>query len=103
MKLIYTDANRMLVEHARNIVENAGIGVLVRNEWTAGAAGELAPTDAWLELWVMDEADAPRAGAAIEAAQAADEGPERNCPGCGEASPASFAVCWNCEAELSAD
>ena len=103
MKLIYTDQNRMLVEHMRNVVENADIDVLVKNEWTAGAAGELAPSGAWLELWVLAESDEPRARALIEAVQVADDGPNRRCPDCREECPASFALCWNCEAVLTAD
>ena len=100
MRLVYTDQNRLLVEHARNVVENAGIEVTLRNEWVGGASGEVAPTAAWLEVWVVEDADEQPALAAIEAAQRTTDGPDRVCANCGEASPAGFAQCWNCEANF---
>lgn len=102
MKLVYTDQNRLLVEHARNVVENAGIEITLRNEWAGGASGEIAPTTAWLELWVVEDGDEARALAAIESAQREAEGPDRVCGNCGESSPAGFVSCWNCEAPLTA-
>ena len=82
MRLVYTDQNRLLVEHARNVVENAGIEVTLRHEW------------------VVEDADEHPALAAIEAAQRTTDGPDRVCANCGEASPAGFAQCWNCEASF---
>ena len=52
MRLLYTNENRLIVSNAKNIVEDAGIDVVLRNEFAVGGMGELAVFDTWLELWV---------------------------------------------------
>ena len=101
VKLIYTDQNRILVEHARNLLEGEGIAVGYRNEYVAGAAGEMAPTAAWLELWVLDDEDIDRARIILGHADEDASGPDRTCQACGETSPPAFGVCWNCGATIT--
>lgn len=101
MKLIYTQQNRFLVNNARNIVENAGIETVLKNEYASGAAGDLAPFDTWLELWVVNDADYAEAMKLIEAISAKETGAEWQCAYCGERNDASFDICWKCQNERS--
>lgn len=48
MKLIYTNENRFLVSNMKNIVENAGIEVTLKNEFAFGGVGDLSPFECWL-------------------------------------------------------
>lgn len=52
MKQIYTNENRLLAMNSKNTLENAGIGVVIKNEHTAGSS--VPGHQIWLELWVND-------------------------------------------------
>lgn len=97
MKLIYTRENRYLVLNAQNLLQQAGIQVVLKNEFAAGAAGELAPMDTWLELWLVNEQDEQQALAVLKPLDQAD-GSDWSCPGCGESNGAAFDFCWQCGA-----
>ena len=99
MRLLYTNENRFLVSNAKNIVENAGITVTLKNEYAGGAVGEISPFDAWLELWVVDDADYERAKQVIEASLIDDDALDWVCDRCGEHNAAAFEWCWNCHHE----
>ncbi len=95
--LIYTNSNRLLVENAKNMLENAGIELLVKNEYLAGAAGDLAPGDTWLELWLADLNDIPKARKILEVLESEVEGHDWNCANCNEVNYPNFNLCWNCQ------
>lgn len=101
MQLIYTNENSFLVSHMKNIVENKGINVFLKNEFAAGGSGELAPLDTWVELWVVDDADYDRAMAVIENARNSDVGQDWVCCSCGEENAGSFDYCWHCQKSRS--
>lgn len=96
MKLLYTHPNRILVENARNLVERAGMGTRLENEFAGGGIGELAPISAWLELWVS-EADYPAAKQLL--ADAFSDQADWRCPRCGEDNSGNFEFCWRCETD----
>ena len=97
MKLIFTDSNRFLVSNAKNIVENAGISVSLKNEYAAGGAGELSAIDSWLELWVVNDEDSEKAIQLLESIQDDDPSKEWVCTSCNEKNAGSFEICWNCQ------
>jgi hypothetical protein len=97
VKLLYTHPNRILVDNARNIVENAGIPTELRNEFAGGGVGELAPIGTWLELWVRTR-DLERARAVLDAVFASEAEDDWVCPACGELNSGSFEFCWHCHA-----
>lgn len=99
MKLLYTHPNRILVENARNLLENAGIATRLENEFAGGAIGELAPINAWVELWIVRERDEQRAKEILAKLSRETEGPGWTCPQCGENNDASFELCWRCQTE----
>jgi len=97
LKLIYTNENRYLVHNIQNIVENASINIMLKNEFAAGAAGDLVPHETWLELWVMDDADYDRAIDAIDSSYSNEKDSKWVCDNCMEVNDASFDFCWNCQ------
>jgi len=98
MKLIFTHENRLLVGNAKNQLEAAGFNCFIKNEFSAGAAGDLSPIDTWAELWVVDDADYAAAAAQLEQAQT-QQVEEWRCPNCGEANDGAFEICWQCSIE----
>lgn len=99
MKMVYTAENRFLVNNAKNIVEGTGIEVMLKNEFAQGSAGDLAPFDTWLELWVVNDADFDVAQAMLDDAFKNAHTTPWFCPKCKEENDASFELCWNCQAE----
>lgn len=98
MRRVYGSFDLVAVHHARNVLASEGIDAVVRNEILSSAAGELPPADCQIELWVLSDADAPRAEALLRFERDAPEGsvaPWR-CDGCGEESEAQFTQCWQC-------
>jgi len=99
MKLIYTHENSFLVSNIKNIVENEGLAVVLKNEFAGGGAGDLAPLDTWVELWVVNDADYDRAMMMINNFQSSGGKADWLCPSCGEDNSGSFEFCWNCQSD----
>jgi hypothetical protein len=97
MLLVYSAPNLLMVGHIRNLLEVEGIPSLIKNEFLSGAAGELPPTEAWPELWVIEPCDHERAREIV--AHALREPSTREpwvCPDCGERIEGQFTDCWKC-------
>ena len=95
MKRVFSSFNQTDVYHARNLLENAGIEVMVKNAILSSAMGELPPAECQAELWVLDDADAERAQKVLTREAAA--GPDWTCA-CGETLGPQFTQCWRCGA-----
>ncbi len=98
MQLVYTHPNAVLVTQARAFLELSGIKCTLRNEYAAGAIGELAPIDAWPELWVIDDGEFEQATRLLAQSRASLDEPDWRCRQCGSTSPATFDFCWQCAA-----
>ncbi|WP_237067680.1 putative signal transducing protein [Microbulbifer guangxiensis] len=92
--LIFTHENRLLVELARSKLEVAGIAVFLKNEYAQGATGELAPHQAWPELWLERDRDYERA---MQLLRDAEGQADWICRHCGESNGAAFDYCWQCD------
>jgi hypothetical protein len=99
MKLIYTSENRLLVSNAKNILENAGISAILKNEFASGGLGDLAALDTWLEVWVANDEDYDQAVETLKSTLSTKNATEWVCTNCREVNAASFDFCWNCEKE----
>ena len=99
MNLIYTHPSNILVAQARNSLELAGIQCVLRNEFAAGAMGELAPISVWPELWLLRDRDFERASLVLSQDRAEIEEADWHCGSCGRHSPATFEFCWHCAGE----
>lgn len=99
MKMVYTHENRFFVHNAQNIVNAFDIKTLLKNEYAAGATGDLAPLDAWLELWVLEDQHLALAKKLI---QDAFDNPNKTpwtCPKCSESNEPNFDLCWHCQTD----
>lgn len=96
MKLIFTHPNPIIVGNIKNILENTGVKTELRNQFASGGVGELAPTEAWQELWLVNDKNEVKAVAIIEQAEKESK-EEWHCENCGEVNAGSFEVCWQCE------
>jgi hypothetical protein len=97
VKLLYTRENRYLVHNIQNIIENNSIDTTLKNEYAAGAVGDLVPHESWLELWVVNDSDFDKAMQLINDITAHDAKPDWICINCKETNTASFEFCWNCQ------
>lgn len=100
MKLLYTNENRYLVNNIQNIVDNAGISTMLKNEFAAGAAGDLVPHETWLELWVIEDQDYDKAVLLLNNTFSKPSDATWQCKQCNETNNTSFEFCWNCQNEM---
>ncbi len=85
------------VAHARNVLLMAGIQSEMRNQYLAGALGDLPMLETWPQLYV-DDGDEQIALRALARAAAAPTGACWTCPQCGESLEPQFTACWRCGA-----
>lgn len=95
MKRVYRAASLIQVAHARNVLLTAGIMSELRNQYLAGALGDLPMLETWPQLYVED-ADEQVALRALARASAAPTGASWTCELCGEVLEAQFTNCWRC-------
>lgn len=85
------------VDTLKMFLEEKNIPCLIRNEYLSMAAGEL-PMQEFPELWVMNDADYPRAYELVKAWRSSPVetlGPWL-CSDCGETIEGQFTSCWKC-------
>ena len=99
MKRVFRAASLIQVAHARNLLTAAGIESEVRNQFLAGAMGELPMLETWPQLYV-DDADEYRAIRVLGEAAAPKGGAPWTCTACGERLEPQFTSCWRCGAEI---
>lgn len=99
MKRVYRAATLLQVAHARNVLITAGIRCELRNQYLAGALGDLPMMETWPQLYVED-GDERFALSVLARAATAPVGSSSICAECGEESETQFTHCWRCGAEL---
>jgi hypothetical protein len=98
MKRVYT-ANTMSSDQeiVKDLLEEANIPCMVRNENLSTALGELPFTECSPEIWIQNDDDYLRATEIVEGwrnAEFEDHGPWL-CR-CGETIEGQFSSCWKC-------
>ncbi|MBF2759150.1 MAG: DUF2007 domain-containing protein [Ectothiorhodospiraceae bacterium AqS1] len=102
MHKVYASDNLAMLGYVRSMLEAHAIGFIVRNDFLAGAAGELPVNETWPEIWVVDDRDVERALALIETIVASPPAaPDWQCPKCGRGIEGQFTDCWHCAAPES--
>jgi len=94
---VYRAATLLQVAHARNVLLTAGIQCELRNQYLAGALGDLPMMETWPQLYV-DDGDESYALSALARAAAAPAGSSWTCSGCAEELEPQFTQCWRCGA-----
>ena len=97
MKRVYRAPSLLQVAHARNVHITAGNRCELRNQYLAGALGDLPMMETWPQLFVEDGDERYALGALAGAATAA-VGLPWTCRECSEASEPQFTECWRCGA-----
>ena len=104
LKLIFSHENCILANNAKNILESAGISVVLKNEFSSGAAGDLSPFDTWVEVWIINdnqEAKAKELLIALTSQSSVVTKSDWRCESCGETNDPSFDFCWQCQCAQS--
>jgi transglutaminase-like putative cysteine protease len=96
MKRIYSAATLADAHLVVGLLAQHGIAARVFNENAQGGLGEIPFTHAWPEVWVDDGRDAQRAREVIGTLEQSGTDKQIACKQCGELSPETFEVCWNC-------
>jgi Putative prokaryotic signal transducing protein len=95
LKRVFRAASLIQVAHARNLLLTAGIQSELRNQYLAGALGDLPMLETWPQLYVDDDDEQP-ALRALARIDSAPTGAPWICPGCGESLEPQFTSCWRC-------
>ena len=109
MKEVFRNADSGLVGLYQSILENAGIQTFIGNTSTqqslvAGLATAFFPLPLFFPvLYVLNDPDYAEAMTILRelkdtpATTATEVEAEWTCPGCGQAVPGNFTVCWMCQ------
>jgi hypothetical protein len=95
VKRVFRAASLIQVAHARNVLLTAGIQSELRNQYLAGAMGDLPMLETWPQLFV-DDSDEQVALRALARAATAPGGAPWTCHDCGEVLEPQFTSCWRC-------
>ena len=96
---VFEDFDIMLVGHYQSVLESNDIATFMKNQFGTSGAGELPFVEVVPQLFVLYDADAPRARALIEALDeepGAEASQAWDCPACGTHQEAAFTQCWKC-------
>jgi hypothetical protein len=97
---VYRAASLLQVAHARNVLITAGIQCELRNQYSAGAMGDLPMMETWPQLYVDDD-DERFALSALARAASTPVGSSWMCKCCGEQLEPQFTQCWRCGSETA--
>lgn len=97
MKKVFTHENHIIVGNAKNILDDAGVAVILRNEFASGAMGETSPLQTWPEIWVLEDTQYDEAVAILQDALSDKDAPAWVCGHCREQNGAAFELCWSCQ------
>jgi hypothetical protein len=100
---LYAAANLMEAQLLLDLLQEAGVPVVLRNENLTGMLGLMPESTTRPTIWVEDAADWERGRAvvaAFEERSTTNVDAEITCPACGEANPVNFELCWKCRAPL---
>ena len=96
MKLVYSHPNSMILGNMSNALNEIGIETEIRNDILGGVIGEISPGETWIELWIVNEAQAEAATRRIKEILEQSERDDWVCNRCQESNPTTFEVCWQC-------
>jgi Putative prokaryotic signal transducing protein len=101
MKKIYSAANLMEARIMLDLLGHVGIKARLLNEHAQGGLGEISFTQAYPEVWLINEGDLERGRAVVSKYESSPiETGVVLCLACGEENPRNFQLCWHCGAGL---
>lgn len=101
MTRLYVAAHLPEAHLVRGLLQAAGIGARVFNEYAPGGLGDLPAAAAYPEVWIEEERDFARARGIVEHYERKPPpAGTRPCGHCGEENPVGFELCWQCQKPL---
>ena len=100
MRKIYSNNNVALVWHVKNMLQQQGIEVEIRNDRLYSVAGEIPVSECMGEVWVINALNYQTAERLVGEMEilCMPEFDSWVCHACGEEVDGAFALCWNCQA-----
>ena len=96
MHKIHSSVDPTAIHNLKNALETNGIQCEVLGEFRRGLMGEVPMSESFVELWIVDDAQAEAAREIFSGSRPASSVPW-TCPGCGEDIEAEFDECWKCQ------
>lgn len=101
MERLYIAGNLQEAHLLLHRLETERIEARIFNENAHGAMGELPFTHTYPEIWLVNIDDLDRAKkVVVEYERPIATVDNQKCRNCGEESPGTFEVCWQCHQEL---
>ncbi len=100
MKLVFSHDSSVIAGNIKNLLNLERIDVVLKNEFASGAVGDLSAFDAWVEVWLVNDADEEKALSIVKSATSQAQKPSWFCRQCKEENAGSFELCWNCQASI---
>jgi rubrerythrin len=101
VKQVFVSQNLIEVEMRKEWLAQADIPCTIKNQRSAGLAGEIPFTEVFPELWVLQDQDYDQARQLLE--EETELLPMNQdfwtCSECGEHHESQFAECWKCGQE----
>ncbi|MCC7042090.1 MAG: DUF2007 domain-containing protein [Burkholderiales bacterium] len=102
MMCIYVARQRYDAWLVADRLNQLGIRAHVFNQHASSIVGDVPPDVAQPQVWIERECDEERAQRVIADIEAAEPAAaDLQCPACGETSPGTFDLCWNCGSSLA--
>ena len=101
MKQLFVSNTLIDVELRKELLDQAGIPSLIKNQQTTMLAGEVPFAEVFPELWVINDADLPRAQELLSRWEQSESAGTMawTCAGCGEHHAKEYTACWKCGRE----
>ena len=94
---VFEDFDYMRVGQMQSLLESHEIKTFLKNQFGFGGTGELPFVETVPQLFVINDADAPRAQQLLEVELKVIEPSKAwTCEVCGTEIEGSFTECWNC-------
>ncbi len=100
MKRIFCSPELFTISRLKDLLEQAGVVCVIRNEVSAGLAGGIPLAESIPELWIQEDQDLAKAEAIKRDWQSEVEivGGIWRCTACSEQLEPQFTSCWKCGA-----
>ncbi|MBT0585495.1 DUF2007 domain-containing protein [Alteromonas sp. SM 2104] len=97
---VFRDFDHFTVYRIKQLLDDSGVPCYLKNEYIAGAIGEVSPLDAQPEVWIADDEWQPKAQRLIDTFMTENQAKQGQaswlCSGCQEVNEPSFNLCWQC-------
>ncbi|MCK4586862.1 MAG: DUF2007 domain-containing protein [Gammaproteobacteria bacterium] len=101
MLKVFSASNILDAYLVQSLLTEAGIETQILNEFAQGGTGEIPFTQAYPEIWLINERDTDTAKIIIaQFEQRPHEVGTSMCKNCEEPNPDTFEVCWRCGTAL---